>query len=172
MKLPFGFEITRRPSASRICLEAAPVAISEFPGLYYRNSSKGGVYSFRKNPPSLSIVWPEPPQDMNPELVNLALAGLVVKVEKMLGGSHFDVCPITSIVSDFEIDQSRDAGVAMDILRSIHCIDYRKLPKGIVERIPELLSCVFTGGAYPLSTPDGATKASQTEHVEAGVDGK
>ncbi|MBD8089034.1 hypothetical protein IFT48_03495 [Pseudomonas fluorescens] len=153
MKLPFGIEITRRKSAASICLDTAPVAAGEFPGLFYRKSGTDVVYSFRGMKPTLSIVWPEPPESMNPELASLALAGLVLNVEQMLCGSHFDICPIRSVITDFEIPQSPDSQVAMDILHSIHCVNYSKLPKGMTKRIPELLSCVFTGGAFPLSAP-------------------
>lgn len=153
MKLPFGIEITRRRSAASICLDTPPLAAGEFPGLFYRKSGGDVVYSFRGPKATRAIVWPEPPESMNSELASMALAGLVLNVEKMLCGSHFDICPIRSVITDFEIPQSPDSHVAMDILHSIHCVNYSKLPKGMAQRIPELLSCVFTGGAFPLSPP-------------------
>jgi len=169
VKLPFGLQITRRKSASSVCLDNKPVASDDHPGLFYRNDGEHAVYSYRRPNVGFDIIWPEPPQDMNPELVNLSLSSLVLKVEKMLRGDHFDICPITSIVSDFSIDKSEDADVAIEILRSIHCIDYRHLPKGMKQRIPSLLSCVFTGGAFPLSQASGGATAAETAHQETAV---
>ena len=169
MKLPFGFEITRRKSASGICLDNKPVASADHPGLFYRNDGEHAVYSYRRPKLGFDIIWPEPPEGMNPELVNLSLASLVLKVEKMLRGDHFDVCPITSIISDFSIEKSEDADVAIEILRSIHCVDYKHLPKGMKQRIPSLLSCVFTGGVFPLSKSSGEATADVTAPQETAV---
>ena len=166
MKLPFGFEITRRKKLVDICYESEPVAAGEIPGLFYRQSGSGILYSFRKPSQSLSILWPEPPDGMNPELAKLALAGLVLKVDRMLNGSHFDICPITSAVSDFEIQVNEDSQIALEILRSIHCIDYHKLPKGLRKRIPELLSCVFSSGAYSMSK-EGSEKGASEAPVDS-----
>lgn len=169
MRLPFGFEITRRKKAPDICFESEPVASGEIPGLFYRQSGSDILYSFRKPSQSLSILWPEPPESMNPELAKLALAGLVLKVDKMLNGSHFDVCPITSAVSDFEIQVNEDSHVSLEILRSIHCVDYCKLPKGLRHRIPDLLSCVFSGGAYPM--PKEGAQKGESEALAESISG-
>lgn len=173
MKLPFGFEITRRKKVAQICCESEPVPVGEIPGLFYRKSESDIVFTFRKPSQSLSILWPEPSDSMNSELAKLALSGLVLKIEKMLNGSHFDVCPVTSAVSDFEIQMSEDSYVALEILRSIHCIDYHKLPKGLRQRLPDLLSCVFSGGAYPLaktnSEADGADETVEPTAEENEV---
>lgn len=169
MKLPFGLQITRRKSASSICLENKPVACADHPGLFCRNDGENTVYSYRQTKIGYDIIWPEPPDGMNPELVNLSLATLVLNVEKMLRGNHFDVCPITSIVSDFGIEKSEDSDVAIDILRSIHCIDYKHLPKGMKQRIPSLLSCVFTGGAFPFSKTSPQAHSAETAPQETAV---
>jgi hypothetical protein len=103
---------------------------------------------FRKQKITDLIVFPEP-ENMDDVWQMQALTNLVAKVDTMFNKGWIDICEIDSAITRFKISQNARSRDAYNKLRVLHCVDFTKYLPGIMEEVPDLLTCVFTGGVLP-----------------------
>lgn len=95
----------------------------------------------RKLGPNERIVYLEESDPIDVDLCRISLG-------KMFRKSWFDICVVRECadllrVSMFETSKS------MDRLHALHCVHWDQMSPAIREMIPELISEIFTEGAYP-----------------------
>lgn len=61
-------------------------------------------------------------------------------VRKMLDDSYFSICAVKKVINLLDIDADREA---VEILETIHCVDYNKMPTELILALPELLGRAF-----------------------------
>lgn len=103
---------------------------------------------FRKQKITDLIVFPEP-ENMDDVWQMQALTNLVAKVDTMFNKGWIDICEIDSAITRFQISHNARSRDAYNKLRVLHCVDFNKYLPGIMEEVPDLLTCVFTGGVLP-----------------------
>jgi hypothetical protein len=57
-------------------------------------------------------------------------------LNQMLKGNHFDICTVREVGDMLGVPYR---GEAYEVLSTLHCIDYAKMPKDIRDMIPELI---------------------------------
>lgn len=81
------------------------------------------------------------------ELKNMAA---MTALNQMLAGAHFSICTVDSVAAMLNV---RPASEAYSILRTVHCIDYAKMPKELRQAIPDLIKqCLGVDPAYEFKT--------------------
>ena len=95
----------------------------------------------RRLGPNERIVYLE---ESNPVDVNFCR----VSMGNMFSKGWFDICPVTDCmkilgVSRFNTEKTYER------LRLLHCVHWGQMPADIREQIPEMISEIFTEGAYP-----------------------
>jgi hypothetical protein len=70
----------------------------------------------------------------------------------MLADRHFSICTVDAVARMLNVIP---AGDAYNILRTVHRIDYDKMPAALREKIPELIqSCLGVAPVYQFKTMD------------------
>ncbi len=92
-------------------------------------------------------------------------------LKKMLRQGHFSICTIDEIV---KMTGSVPDGRAYQILRLMHCVDFKDMPPEIHEQMPELLRAVLSGTELDLAAvmrrpePDKTLQVIQGGKAESG----
>lgn len=141
-----GFEI-RRVGADE---PAAQETMEKMLSVPYQPKSSGRIIrTFRQKAITDLIVFPEPVR-LDCEWEAQKLANLVRDVERMFtSDGHIDICKVREAIRDFDILQSPRSKAAYEKLSVVHCEKFSSLLPGIFEQLPDLLTCVFTGGVLP-----------------------
>jgi hypothetical protein len=140
-----GFTITRvketdhTPSAS-----TAMAAISQ----RGPQQEEPSIRVFRKPKITDMIVFPEP-ENMDDVWQMQMLTNLVRKVDKMFIDGYIDICEIDSAIRKFKISHNARSAAAYEKLRVLHCVKFPDYLPGIMAEVPDLLTCVFSGGVLP-----------------------
>lgn len=74
-----------------------------------------------------------------------------VKLNAMFTSSFFSICEVTECVKLLKVSTTF-TGRTLERLRSLHCMNWNKMPKELIDCIPEMISEIFTEGAYPETT--------------------
>nr|DAF93506.1 MAG TPA: hypothetical protein [Myoviridae sp. ctshb19] len=128
------------PSASKA------MALLEGPQVSRRSS---GIRTFRKPKITDMIIFPEP-DDLSDVWQAQALTNLVAKIEKSFNYYGWvDICTVDEAVRQFNIPQNRRSKLAYEKLHTLHCVHFNKYLPGIMEQVPDLYTCIFTGGVFP-----------------------
>lgn len=81
------------------------------------------------------------------KLKNLAA---MTALNKMLADGHFSICTVDRVAAMLNI---RPAGEAYNILNTVHCVDYAKMPTELREAIPDLIKeCLGIDPVYQFKT--------------------
>lgn len=141
-----GFEIRR------VGTDEPPVRekVGKMVAAPYKPTSSGKVVrTFRQKSITDLIVFPEPVK-LDCEWEAQKLVNLVRDVEKMFtSDGYIDICKVREAIRDFDIMQSPRSREAYEKLSIVHCEKFSSLLPGIFEQLPDLLTCVFTGGVLP-----------------------
>lgn len=70
-----------------------------------------------------------------------------IRLDKMFQQQWFDVCVVRDCASLLKVSLFNTSHT-MDRLRVIHCVHWDQMPVELREMIPEMISEVFTEGAY------------------------
>jgi hypothetical protein len=71
-------------------------------------------------------------------------------LNKMLADGHFSICTVDSVAAMLNV---RPAGDSYNILRTVHCVDYAKMPAELREAIPSLIKeCLGIDPFYQFKT--------------------
>lgn len=71
-----------------------------------------------------------------------------VKLNNMFNSSFFSICEVRECAKLLRVSTTFTSRT-MDRLSALHCTHWDKMPRELVECIPEMISEVFTEGAYP-----------------------
>ncbi|WP_440466932.1 hypothetical protein ACKI1H_27280 [Pseudomonas sp. YH-1] len=69
-------------------------------------------------------------------------------LRKMLQGGHFDICCIKNVADMLEIIPDRET---MNILKTLHCVDYNQMPAGLLAELPTLIHRVLNSPRFDTS---------------------
>lgn len=140
-----GFEIKRvgiEEPAARTTMEKM-IAIGHQP------TAGKTIRTFRQQSITDLIIFPEPVR-LDCEWEAQKLVNLVKDVDRMFTSEqHIDICKVRQAIKDFSITQTPRSQAAYDKLSIVHCEKFSSLLPGIFEQLPDLLTCVFTGGVLP-----------------------
>jgi hypothetical protein len=70
-----------------------------------------------------------------------------VKLNKMFNSSFFSICEVRECIELLRLSMT-NTDHTVNRLRALHCISWGDMPKELRECLPEMLSDVFTEGAY------------------------
>jgi hypothetical protein len=142
-----GLSITRVTSESNE--RPARDAMEKMVAIPHLPAQGRNIRTFRQKSITDLIVFPEP-KNLDNVWEAQRLVNLVNDVEKMFDrDQHIDICKIRSAVEEFNIAQTPRSVDAFEKLRIVHCEKFSNLLPGIYEQLPDLLTCVFTGGVLP-----------------------
>lgn len=66
-------------------------------------------------------------------------------LRKMLQGSHFDICCIKNVAEMLEIIPDRET---MNILKTLHCVDYNQMSPDLLAELPTLIHRVLNSRRF------------------------
>lgn len=140
-----GFEIRRVGTDE----PAAQETMEKMLSVPHRPTSAKTIRTFRQKSVTDLIVFPEPVK-LDCEWEAQKLVNLVRDVEKMFSESgSINICKVREAINDFNIMQTPRSRAAYEKLSIVHCEKFSSLLPGIFEQLPDLLTCVFTGGVLP-----------------------
>lgn len=74
----------------------------------------------------------------------------VTALNEMMSGSHFNVCTIDRIATMLQVNPK---GEAYEVLHTLHCINWDKMPQELREAVPDLIrQCIGVGPIYKFKT--------------------
>lgn len=141
-----GFEIRRVGTEE----PAAKETMEKMLSIPHQSKPTGRtIRTFRQKSITDLIVFPEPVK-LDCEWEAQKLVNLVRDVEKMFSDDrHINICKVREAIKDFKIMQTPRSVAAYEKLGVVHCEKFDTLLPGIFEQLPDLLTCVFTGGVLP-----------------------
>ena len=76
----------------------------------------------------------------------------ITALNEMMAGSHFNVCTIDRIATMLSVNAK---GEAYEVLHTLHCIHWDKMPGELREAVPDLIrQCLGVGPVYQFKTLD------------------
>ena len=93
---------------------------------------------------------------------------VIVAINTMLSSNSFSICTIRDSA---EVLGIRPVKEYYDVLRLLHCIDYNKIPKSIVEQIPDLIvKSLDNNEIFQFSSPSFKKPPEPTDYVDITVE--
>jgi hypothetical protein len=83
-------------------------------------------------------------------MTDLKQLAAITALNEMMAGSHFNVCTIDRIGKMLDINPK---GEAYEVLHTLHCINWEKMPKQLREAVPGLIKeCLGVGPVFQFKT--------------------
>jgi hypothetical protein len=83
---------------------------------------------------------------------NLKNLAATTALNSMLVGKHFSICAIDSVAKMLNVNPASDA---YNVLHTVHCIDFEKMPAELRQAIPGLIKeCLGVAPVYEFKTMD------------------
>lgn len=138
----FGFEISVRRASDR-----GSSAVSQFLEVFTDSKSEKPAFLRRSKNGYARIILPA--FDTNNPFLCGRMQHLAEKLQKMFARGWVDVTVVSDIVSTLSLCQTSQTMECTEQLRLIHCVDFRHLDPGLVERIPFMINHIFSEGQLP-----------------------
>lgn len=75
-------------------------------------------------------------------MADLKQQAAVSALNKMMAGGHFNICTVREIAEMFGVMAEPEA---MSILKTLHCVDFNKMPRELYASIPALIQRALSG---------------------------
>lgn len=102
----------------------------------------------RARNPAQTIIYPAVPE--HDIWKTSSLTKLINDIDQMYEHGYIDICPIVDALNKFDLKATPSTLVAMEHLRSIHCIKFNNLHPEAFEAIPRYITHIFTEGRIPI----------------------
>ena len=75
-------------------------------------------------------------------MADLKQQAAVVALNKMMAGGHFNVCTVREIAEMFGVMPDPEP---MGVLKTLHCVDFNKMPRELYASLPALIQAALSG---------------------------